>query len=163
MGGLLALSGALVFGCTPREGGSSVSPQRAGGNETSKSSGSISSPPHGASSSLTGASSAAGDSAPPPATSTAPAGSMEDRIKQSFVIANAKAADSWPEKGPSGAFRSPGGHPISKVFVIGYSRPREADGWPYTAYVCEVEKQYWVHEGGGISGIDRWYGPVALP
>lgn len=66
-------------------------------------------------------------------------------------------------KGNSSGYLTPQGKPISHVFVLYYSRPRELDGWPFTAYIAEEEKQYWVHEGGGISGINRWFGPFALP
>lgn len=86
--------------------------------------------------------------------------SIEQRVRRHFeAMTVLTAAATWPERDKSGVFHTPGGKALSTVFVIRYSRPRELDGWPFTAYVSEEEKQYWVHEGGDISGINRWFGP----
>lgn len=73
------------------------------------------------------------------------------------------AADSWPQKTADGSWRTPTGGTIDAVFVVDRTRPPEADGVPYTAYVSTAEKRYWVYEGGGISGISRWFGPFGMP
>lgn len=61
----------------------------------------------------------------------------------------------------SGAWRTPRGAHVTTVRV-GLSRLAEVDGVPFTAYHAADEGQYWVHEGGGLSGTDRWFGPFPL-
>jgi len=48
------------------------------------------------------------------------------------------------------------------VTTIGWTRPKEQDGVPFTAYFSKKDGRFWVHEGGGISGYERWYGPFDL-
>jgi hypothetical protein len=89
---------------------------------------------------------------------------MEDRIRRSFSrLAERTIAASWPARDAAGAWRSPAGKAISPVFLISSTRPAEQDGVPTTAFVSLSEGLYWVHEGGGISGIDQWYGPFPVP
>lgn len=89
---------------------------------------------------------------------------MEQQIRKSFEgLADRTIADAWPERDAAGTWQTPGGKPITRVFVLSSTRPKEQDGVPFTAYASVDEKKYWVHEGGGISGIDRWYGPFSIP
>ena len=62
----------------------------------------------------------------------------------------------------SGTWITPSGEPITLVTNVGYTRPAEQDGVGFTAYYSEQDGQFWVHEGGGISGYTVWYGPFSL-
>ena len=68
-----------------------------------------------------------------------------------------------PTRTADGTWMAPDGSAITHVVTIGWTRPPEQDGVPFTAYVSGLHGRFWVHEGGGISGYDRWYGPFALP
>lgn len=147
---LAALSGA-VHGCGPSTDGASAPPHKVPMSELPT----TPSPP--------AASSTADPQAPTAQGATVDA-AMQERIRKAFwALADRKAADAWPEKDASGVLRTPSGNPISAAFLLGHDRPKEQEGTPFTAMVSLEEKVYWVHEGGGISGIDRNYGPFPIP
>jgi hypothetical protein len=68
-----------------------------------------------------------------------------------------------PTRVADGTWLAPDDRPITQVVQIGWTRPPEQDGVPFTAYLTGPHGRFWVHEGGGISGHDRWYGPFDLP
>jgi hypothetical protein len=67
-----------------------------------------------------------------------------------------------PHQTASGGWQSPAGNPLERVFVVSWSRPPEQDGVPTTAFFEPALGRYWLHEGGGISGQNLWYGPFPL-
>lgn len=145
------IAGGLLSGCSADSTG--ASPQRVPATEV---------PP--ATVSRTASPALSGSAAAAPGPGTGVDGAMEEKIRKAFLaMKDRTAAESWPEKDASGAWKTPGGKAISRTFVIGYSRPKELEGVPRTAYVSLDEKQYWVHEGGGISGQNDWFGPFPLP
>jgi hypothetical protein len=83
-----------------------------------------------------------------------------ERMRADFAHRTERPATTTvPERNGDQAWRTPDGNRIALVAVIGHTRPPQQDGVPLTAYYCEEERRYWVHEGGGISGYDVWYGP----
>lgn len=67
-----------------------------------------------------------------------------------------------PLRSRDGTWKTPGGADVTLVTNVGHTRPPEQDGVAFTAYYSAAERRYWVHEGGGISGYDVWYGPFPL-
>ena len=72
-------------------------------------------------------------------------------------------ASALPTRGAGGAWSTPSGNPLTKVYVVSWSAPEEQEGIPTTAFYDAASNEYWLHEGGGISGINTWYGPFVLP
>ena len=72
-------------------------------------------------------------------------------------------ASEFPTQEADGSFRSPSGGALTKVYIVSWDRPPEQDGVPTTAYYEASKDVFWLHEGGGISGANTWFGPFPLP
>ena len=71
-------------------------------------------------------------------------------------------AAAFPGKSAGGEWQAPDGAAITLIFVVQRDRPAEQDGTPTTAYYSAATRTYWLHQGGGISGYDAWFGPFQL-
>ena len=68
----------------------------------------------------------------------------------------------FPRKNDEGKWHAPDGGAITLVFVVHRDRPPEQEGTATTVYYCAAARTYWLHEGGGLSGYDAWFGPFRL-
>lgn len=91
-----------------------------------------------------------------------PESELRTRLRRDFESQTKMPRAASPPVREGSMWRSPSGKPITEVFVVARNRPAEQDGVAKTLYYCAEEQTYWVFEGGGISGISRWYGPFAL-
>jgi len=94
--------------------------------------------------------------------SSPPESELRTRLRRDFESRTDTPRAASPPVRVGSAWRSPSGKPITEVFVVARTRPSEQDGVAKTLYFSAEEGTYWVFEGGGISGISRWYGPFTL-
>jgi len=88
---------------------------------------------------------------------------MQEALWRDFEgRADRPVTDRIPSRGSDGIWRSPDGKPITWTGVIGWTRPPQQDGAPYTAYYCADERRYWVHQGSALGSTEFWFGPFAL-
>jgi len=89
---------------------------------------------------------------------------LEERLRGAWEAQTERVpVTEHPVRRPDGGWVAPNGSHVTAVAILGWTRPREQDGVPFTAYVVEPEGRFWVDEGGGISGYDTWYGPFEVP
>jgi hypothetical protein len=88
---------------------------------------------------------------------------LEERLRRDFESRTERpVADRIPVQGSDGRWSTPGGTPITWSGVIGWTRPPQQDGSPFTAYYAAGERRYWVHQGGVLGATEFWLGPFDL-
>ena len=88
---------------------------------------------------------------------------MKARIERTLASLRERPTSSEiPTQTADSSWSAPSGAPLVEVYVVSWDRPKEQDGTPTTAYVDVTRDVLWLHEGGGISGRNTWYGPFAL-
>lgn len=91
--------------------------------------------------------------------------SLEQQIREAIPPYDTRPVADPPPHPVGEGWVTPNGAPITHTFVLGWSRPKEQDGWPTTVFYSEPERTAWLHEGflrGGLSTVRVWFGPFVL-
>jgi hypothetical protein len=67
-----------------------------------------------------------------------------------------------PSHRADGSWVSSSGGKLVRVYIVSWDRPAEVEGTPTTAYFEPSRQLVWLHEGGGLSTTEVWYGPFPL-